>query len=75
MIQFNKGGFIMEHKDLASLIISKLIKIILVLIVLLFATNALWIWYINQYDFTTEYVEQEITDVDASSINQTGVGE
>lgn len=64
----------MEHKDLASLIISKLIKIILVLIVLLFATNALWIWYINQYDFTTEYVEQEITDVDASSINQTGVG-
>ena len=65
----------MEHKDLASLIISKLIKIILVLIVLLFATNALWIWYINQYDFTTEYVEQEITDVDASSINQTVVGE
>ena len=65
----------MEHKDLASLIISKLIKIILVLIVLLFATNALWIWYVNQYDFTTEYVEQEITDVDASSINQTGVGE
>lgn len=64
----------MEHKDLASLIISKLIKIILVLIVLLFATNALWIWYINQYDFTTEYVEQEITDVDTSSINQTGVG-
>jgi uncharacterized protein YxeA len=64
----------MEHKDLASLIISKLIKIILALIVLLFATNALWIWYINQYDFTTEYVEQEITDVDASSINQTGVG-
>lgn len=63
----------MEHKDLASLIISKLIKIILVLIVLLFATNALWIWYINQYDFTTEYVEQEVTDVDTSSINQTGV--
>lgn len=64
----------MEHKDLASLIISKLIKIILILIVLLFATNALWIWYINQYDFTTEYVEQEITDVDTSTINQTGVG-
>lgn len=63
----------MEHKDLASSIISKLIKIILVLIVLLFVTNALWIWYINQYDFTTEYVEQEVTDVDTSSINQTGV--
>lgn len=65
----------MEHKDLASLIINKLMKIIVILILLLFATNGIWIWYINQYDFTTEYVEQEITDVDASSINQTGVGE
>ena len=63
----------MEHKYLASSIISKLIRIILVLIVLLFATNGLWIWYINQYDFTTEYVEQEVTDVDSSSINQRGV--
>lgn len=64
----------MEHKDLASLIISKLIKIILILIVLLFATNALWIWYINQYDFTTEYVEQETSFNENSTINQTGVG-
>lgn len=63
----------MEHKDLASLIISKLIKIILVLIVLLFTTNALWIWYINQYDFTTEYVEQETSFNENSTINQTGV--
>ena len=63
----------MEHKDLASSIISKLIGIILVLIVLLFTTNGLWIWYINQYDFTTEYVEQEVTDVDDSTINQKGV--
>ena len=64
----------MEHKDLASLIISKLIKIILVLIVLLFTTNTLWIWYINQYDFTTEYVEQETSFNENSTINQTGVG-
>lgn len=64
----------MEHKDLASLIISKLIKIILVLVVLLFASNALWIWYINQYDFTTEYVEQETSFNENSTINQTGVG-
>lgn len=63
----------MEHKDLASSIISKLIGIILVLIVLLFTTNGLWIWYINQYDFITEYVEQEVTDVDDSTINQKGV--
>ena len=63
----------MEHKDLASSIISKLIRIILLLVILLFATNGLWIWYINQYDFTTECVEQEVTDVDTSNINQTGV--
>lgn len=63
----------MEHKDLASLIISKLIKIIVTLIILLFATNALWIWYINQYDFTTEYVEQETSFNENSEINQTGV--
>lgn len=64
----------MEHKDLASEIISKLIVIIMVLIIVLFATNGLWIWYINQYDFTTEYVEQEVSDIDGSTINQTGVG-
>ena len=63
----------MEHKDLASSIISNLIRIILILVILLFATNGLWIWYINQYDFTTEYVEQEVTDADSSSINQRGV--
>ena len=64
----------MEHKDLASEIISKLIVIIMVLIIVLFATNGLWIWYINQYDFTTEYLEQEVSDIDGSTINQTGVG-
>lgn len=64
----------MERKDLASSIISKLIRILLVLIVLLFATNGLWIWYINQYDFTTEYVEQETSFNENSTINQTGVG-
>ena len=63
----------MEHKDLASSIISKLIRIILVLVILLFATNGLWIWYINQYDFTTEYVEQETSFNENSEINQTGV--
>lgn len=63
----------MEHKDLASQIISKLIKIIIILIILLFATNALWIWYINQYDFTSEYVDQETSYNENSTVNQTGV--
>lgn len=31
---------------------------IIVLISLLFLSNIAWIWYINQYDFTTETIEQ-----------------
>lgn len=63
----------MEHKDLASQIISKLIKIIIILIIILFGTNALWIWYINQYDFTSEYVDQKTSYNENSTVNQTGV--
>lgn len=61
----------MEHKDLASQIISKLIKIIIILIIILFGTNALWIWYINQYDFTSQYVDQETSYNENSTVNQT----
>ena len=63
----------MANLDLASSIIRSLVKIVVILIILLFGTNAIWIWYINQYDFTTEYVEQEVTDIDSSSVTQTGV--
>lgn len=39
--------------------IKKLWILILTLIILLFASNAIWIWYINQYDFSSCTVEQD----------------
>ena len=44
---------------------------IIVLISLLFLSNIAWILYINQYDFTTETIEQYQEDTDNSQI--TGV--
>ena len=46
---------------------------IIILIVALVGTNVVWIWYINQYDFVTETVEQEVSDINSSTINQTGI--
>lgn len=63
----------MKNKDLASEIISKQFKIILLLILGLMISNGLWIWYINQYDYTTQEVEQQVEDIENSMINQTGV--
>ncbi len=44
---------------------------IMVLISLLFLSNIAWILYINQYDFTTETIEQYQEETDNSHI--TGV--
>lgn len=64
----------MKEKDLASSIIKKMFWTIIVLIVALVGTNFAWIWYINQYDFVTETVEQQAENGDNSTINQTGIG-
>ena len=45
----------MKEKDLASSIIAKQFWTIIILIVALVGTNIAWIWYINQYDFVTEF--------------------
>lgn len=63
----------MKEKDLASTIIKKMFWTIIILIVALVGTNIAWIWYINQYDFVTETVEQEVSDINSSTINQTGI--
>lgn len=65
----------MKEKDLASSIIQKMFWTIIILIVALVGTNLAWLWYINQYDFTTETVEQQAENGDNSSINQTGIGD
>lgn len=64
----------MKEKDLASEIISKLVFIIVLLIAVLLSTNIMWLWYINQYEFVTQEVEQEANNNNTTTITQTGVG-
>ena len=64
----------MKNKDLASSIIQRQFWIIIILILCLVVSNGVWIWYINQYDFSSESVEQSVDDVDNSTINQNGIG-
>lgn len=54
----------MKNKDLASSIIAKQFWIIIILIAGLIISNGVWIWYINQYDFSTE-----TTTLDGDGIN------
>ena len=65
----------MENKDLASQIICKQFWTIILLIVCLVVSNGIWIWYINQFDFSTESVEQTATNNDSSTITQYGIGD
>lgn len=65
----------MKNKDLASQIICKQFWTIILLIVCLVISNGIWIWYINQFDFSTENVEQIASDNDGSTITQYGIGD
>ena len=60
--------------DLASQIIRRQFWIIILLILGLIVSNGLWIYYINQFDFHTESVEQTATNNDSSTITQHGLG-
>ena len=61
-------------EDLASSIIKRQFWIIIILILGLVISNGVWIWYINQFDFSTESVEQTATNNDSSVITQQGLG-
>lgn len=63
----------MKNKDLASQIICRQFWTIVLLIICLVVSNAAWLWYINQFDFTTESVEQTATDNQDSTITQYGL--
>lgn len=52
--------------------IKKLWTVILTLIVLLFASNIVWIWYINQYDFSSETITVEQDSTDGGNANYIG---
>lgn len=61
-------------EDLASQIIRRQFCTIILLILCLVISNGIWIWYINQFDFSTQSVEQTATNNDGSTINQNGLG-
>jgi len=65
----------MKNKDLASQIIARQFWTIILLIICLVVSNGIWIWYINQFDFATQSVEQEASNNDSSTINQYGIGD
>ena len=61
-------------EDLASSIIRRQFWTIMFLILSLVISNGIWIWYINQFDFRTESVEQTATNNEGSTITQQGLG-
>lgn len=65
----------MKNKDLASQIICRQFWTIVLLIICLVASNVVWIWYINQFDFITETVEQTARSDSGSTITQYGIGD
>lgn len=64
----------MKEKDLASSIIKKMFWTIIILIVALVGTNLAWLIYENQFEtITSDTVEQEVSNIDNSSVNQKGI--
>lgn len=56
--------------NLATLVITKLIRIIICLIVFIFINNLAWIWYISIPVEETEVIQDADTQGDSSPINQ-----
>lgn len=64
----------MKEKDLASSIIKKMFWTIIILIVALVGTNLAWLIYESQFEtITSDTVEQEVSNIDNSSVNQKGI--
>lgn len=60
-------------EDLASSIIRRQFWIICLLIVSLVISNGVWIWYINQFDFGSQTVEQDVSSDNGSKVTQQGI--
>lgn len=64
----------MKEKDLASNIIKKMFWTIIILIVALVGTNLAWLIYESQFEtITSDTVEQEVSNIDNSTVNQKGI--
>ena len=54
--------------NLASSIIKKMFWIIVILIITIIINNMVWIWYINQFDFVSDYETVEL-DTEGEGVN------
>ena len=53
--------------------VKRLVLALLVSIALLFLSNVAWLWFFNQFDYSTDTVEQGTTTGDNSYIGASGV--
>ena len=64
----------MKEESLASSIIKKMFWTIIILIVALVGTNLAWLIYESQFEtITSDTVEQEVSNIDNSTVNQKGI--
>lgn len=54
--------------NLASSIIKKMFWIIIILIITIIINNIAWVWYINQFDFVSDYEMVEL-DTEGEGVN------
>lgn len=54
--------------NLASSIIKKMFWIIIILIMTIIINNIAWVWYINQFDFVSDYEMVEL-DTEGEGVN------
>lgn len=54
--------------NLASSIIKKMFWIIIILIITIIINNIVWVWYINQFDFVSDYEMVEL-DTEGEGVN------
>ena len=52
--------------------IKRLIVALILTIVMLFASNGMWLWFFNQFDYETDTITQDTEDGDNSYIGNDG---
>ena len=57
-----------QNKSMVNIIV----KIIIIFSILLLSTNMGWVWYMNQYDYTTETYTADSEDYGTAIINEGG---
>ena len=53
--------------------IKRLVTLLILTIALLFISNVAWLWFFNQFDYSTDTVAQDTTEGDNSYIGENGV--